>query len=100
MPPPKKPDAKKPQAAAAEEDLSDLSSLPHIRTFVCTTVFHFYYKKNKDEVKEAIKSLLSEESLSTKEDFKHSKTITRQAIYELAQGIYLNFLSLLILILV
>lgn len=86
MPPPKKPDPKKPQAAAAEEDLSDLSSLPHIKTFVFSTVLHFYYKKSRDEVKEGLKALLSEESLSAKEDFKHTKVLTRQAIIEIAQG--------------
>lgn len=82
----KKQDPKKAAAAGAEEDLSDLSSLPHIKMFTMTTLYHFYIKKHKDDVRQAVNSLLSEEGLAAKEEFKHVKTITRQAILETAQG--------------
>ena len=86
MPPPKKADAAKKAPAKAEEDLSDLSSLPHIKVFTFTTLFNFYLQKSRDIVKEGIETLLSEESLASKEKLKHVKTITRQSIIDDLQG--------------
>lgn len=83
-PPPKKPDKKAP--AQAEEDLSDLSSLPHIKVLTFTTLYNFYLQKSKDAVREGIEAALSEESLASNDKLKHIKTINRKNILEDLQG--------------
>lgn len=95
--PAKKPDKKAP-ANQTEEDLSDLSSLPHIRTFTVSTLYHFYMQQNRDEVKDALNSMLSEEGIATNEELKHVKSITRASIIEAAQGNTNNNFSLSVLI--
>lgn len=85
MPPPKKQDKKGP--AQVEEDLSDLSSLPEISTFVFTTLYEFYMEENRDIVKESLKQIFSEESVASNEDLKHTKSLSRSTIVEYAQSI-------------
>ena len=80
--PPKKQDKKAP-AGGNEEDLSDLDSLPHIKSMTVTILYHFY-QDNKEQVVQAINEQLTEEQLP--EDQKHIKSITRQEIMELAQA--------------
>ena len=91
--PPKKQDKKAP-AAQAEEDLSDLSSLPHIKIFTMWTAYHFYYQKSKEEVKEMVDKILNEEGIADKEELKHVKTITRDSIIEAIKGITYYWLPL------
>jgi hypothetical protein len=83
--PAKKPDKKAP--VQTDEDLSDISSLPHLPFLTMTTLYHFYIKKNLAQVKEELRVGLSEESIG--EDLKHVKTITRDSILELAQGMHI-----------
>ena len=85
--PPKKQDKKAP--AQAENDLSDLASLPHLVTLTMTTVTHFCMKKNEDAVKEGLKIALAEESVAGNPDMQHIKTFSREAIMEAAQGNHL-----------
>lgn len=83
--PPKKADKKAP-AGQTDEDLSDLSSLPHLNLFTFSTMYYFYFQKSKDEVKESIDLMLTEEQLANNEELKHIKSITRLSIIELIKG--------------
>lgn len=85
--PPKKQDKKAP--AQAEEDLSDLSSLPHLKLYTFTTIFSFYLEQSKNEVKQAYNEMFSEEQLAANEEFKHFRSISRQQIIEQIQGTFI-----------
>ena len=82
--PPKKQDKKAP--AQAEEDLSDLNSLPPLKLFTTTTLYSFYLEKSKIEAKTALEDLLSEDQTSSNPSLSHIKTISRQSILESIQG--------------
>ncbi|CAI2364424.1 unnamed protein product [Moneuplotes crassus] len=69
-----------------EEDLSDLSSLPHLNIVTMSTLYYFYFQKSRDEVKETIDSMLSEEQVANLEGLTHVKTITRESIIEALQA--------------
>lgn len=84
MPPPKKPDNKKAQAAVSDDDMADVNSLPLIKTMTVSILYNFYVKGNYDSVKLAIDDQLIEEHLP--DGLKHVKTITRKDILEIAQA--------------
>lgn len=81
--PPKKQDKNKPPPA--EEDLSDLSTLPHISTYTCLILTdHFYIHQHKSQVKSGIKEALSEQPETR--GVQNLKMLTRESIQEAAQG--------------